>query len=66
VLDHEDLVCASNRRETMGDDDRRPAAQEPVECVLDQDLRWPVDVRGCLVEDQDARSARSARAIEIS
>jgi len=55
VLHHEDLVRAANRREAVRDDDRGPAAQEPVECALDQDLGGAVDVRRRLVEDQDPR-----------
>ena len=55
MLHDEDLVGAADRREAVGDDDRRAAAQQPVERVLDQDLGRPVDVRGRLVEDQDAR-----------
>ena len=55
MLHDEDLVGAADRREPVGDDDRRAAAQQPVERLLDQDLRRPVDVRGRLVEDQDAR-----------
>jgi hypothetical protein len=55
VLHDEDLVGAADRREPMGDDDRCPPAQKPVEGLLDQDLRRTVDVRGRLVENQDAR-----------
>jgi hypothetical protein len=66
VLHDEDLVRAADGRQAVGDDDRRAAAQQPVERALDQDLRRPVDVRRRLVEDQDRGSASSARAIEIS
>ena len=39
----------------MGDDQRRAAAQQPVERALDQQLGRAVDVRRRLVEDQDPR-----------
>ena len=39
----------------MGDDDRRPAFEQPVERLLDQHLGRAVDVRGRLVEDEDPR-----------
>src|SRR5206468_3876264 len=55
VLDDEDLVGPPNRREAVGDDDRRAALQEPVERLLDQYLCRAVDVRRGLVEDEDAR-----------
>ena len=55
MLHHQDLVRAANGRQTVGDDDRRAAAQQPVESALDEDLRRPVDVRRRLVEDEDAR-----------
>ena len=55
MLDHEDLVRAANGRKPVGDDDRRPSVQQPVERALDQDLGGAVDVRRRLVEDQDAR-----------
>ena len=54
MLDDEDLVGAANGCEPVRDDDRRTAVQQPVERLLDQDLRWSVDVRRRLVEDQDA------------
>ncbi len=55
VLDDQDRVGPANRRESVGDDDRRASGEQPVERALDQDLGRPVDVRGRLVEDQDAR-----------
>ena len=51
VLEHEDLVGAADGGETVGDDDRRAAGEQPVERALDQDLGRPVDVGSRLVED---------------
>src|SRR6476661_3082298 len=36
VFQHEDLVRALDRRQTMGDDERRPAAAQRAETVADQ------------------------------
>jgi hypothetical protein len=55
ALDDDDLVRAADGREAVGDDDRRAAAQQPIERALDQYLGRPVDVRGRLIEDQDPR-----------
>ena len=55
MLDDDDLVGAPHRGEAVGDDHRGAPVEEAVERALDQDLRRPVDVRGRLVEDQDAR-----------
>src|SRR4051812_13773717 len=55
ALHDEDLVCTADRRQAVGDDQRRAATEKPVERALDQDLRRPVNVGGRLVEDQDPR-----------
>ena len=47
----------------MGDHDRGPAGDEPAQALLDQALGVNVDVRGRLVEDEDAR-VRHQRAGE--
>ena len=54
LLENEDLVRPPHGGEPVGDDHRRPAAQQRVERLLDQDLAGAVDVRRRLVEDQDA------------
>jgi hypothetical protein len=55
VLHDQDLVGAPDRRQAVGDDDRCAAAEQPVERALDENLRRAVDVRGRLVEDENAR-----------
>ena len=52
-VDHNDPVGPASRRQAVGDDDRGPPVQEPVERALDQQLGRAVDVRGRLVEDED-------------
>ena len=56
VVDDEDLVGAAHRREAVGDHDRGPALQRPVERLLDGELRLGVEVGRGLVEDDDARA----------
>src|SRR6185312_2070638 len=55
AFDDEHGVGAADGGEAVGDDDGAAAVQEPVERALDHDLGRPVDVRGRLVQDQDAR-----------
>ena len=55
AVEHDDLVGPAHGREPVGDHDRRAPVQQAVERLLDQHLGRPVDVRGRLVEDQDAR-----------
>ena len=45
----------ADRRQAVGDDDRRAAGQQPAQALLDAALGVQVDVRGRLVEDQDPR-----------
>ena len=51
-VEHEYLVRVVDRREPVGDGDRRAAAREIVERLLDGPLGLVVERRGCLVEDQ--------------
>ena len=55
VVEHDDLVGERDRREAVGDDDRRPAAHRLAQAVADLRLGRRVDRRGRVVEDQDAR-----------
>ena len=55
VVEHDDLVGERDRREAVGDDDRRPAAHRLAQAVADLRLGRRVDRRGRVVEDQDSR-----------
>ena len=55
VVEDDDLVGERDRREAVGDDDRRPAAHRLAQAVADLRLGRRVDRRGRVVEDQDAR-----------
>ena len=55
VVEHDDRVGAADRREPVGDDERRSTGEEPAKAALDLPLRADVDRRGRLVEDEDAR-----------
>jgi len=55
VPEHDDPSRALDRREAVGDDDRGAARQQPPHALLDPVLRVDVDVRGGLVEHEDAR-----------
>ena len=53
ILDEEDLVGLENGREPMGDDDRGPARQRALECLLNGAFRVGIQVGGRLVQDDD-------------
>src|SRR5205085_5646025 len=55
VLEDDDQVGVPDRREPVGDDERRPSREEQAEGALDLALGADVDRRGRLVEDEDAR-----------
>ena len=55
VLEHDDPPGLADRGEAVGDHDRGAAGQQAAQAVLDAPLGVQVDVRGRLVEDQDAR-----------
>ena len=54
-LEHENLIRAADRREPMGDHERRAARPQTPQPVLDHLLALAVEARGRLVQDQDAR-----------
>ena len=56
ALEHEYLVCVHHRREAMRDDERRVAARDARELLLNALLRRRIERRGRLIEDQDART----------
>ena len=55
AFEDDDLAGAADRREAVGDDERRAPGQQPLEAPLDRLLGAHVDVGGGLVEDQDPR-----------
>jgi hypothetical protein len=55
VVDDHDLVGERDRRETVGDDDRGPAAHDLTQARPDLRLRRRVDGCGRVVEDEDPR-----------
>ena len=55
VLEHDDAPGLADGREPVGDHDRRAAGQQPPQAALDPALGVDVDVRGGLVEHEDAR-----------
>src|SRR2546422_8349626 len=55
VLQHDDAVGAAHRGEAMRDDQRRAVAGQQIQRPAHRLLTDRVQVRGCLVEDQDGR-----------
>ena len=55
VLEHHDPPGSPDRRQPVGDHDRRAPGEQPLEPLLDHPLGAHVDVRRRLVEDQDPR-----------
>ena len=55
MVEDDDEVCAADRRQAVGDDERGPAGEEPTQSAVDPALRADVDRRRRLVEDEDAR-----------
>ena len=55
VLEHDDQVGVADRRQAVGDDERRAVGEQHAERALDLPLGADVDRRGRLVEDEDAR-----------
>jgi len=63
VLEHDDQVGTTDRRETVSDDERGPVLEQQAQRLLDLPLGADVDRGRRLVEDQDAR-VRQERARE--
>src|SRR5262249_12064516 len=55
TVDDEDDIGVADRREPVRDDHAGPGGQERAQRLLDGQLGARVDVRGRLVEDEDAR-----------
>ena len=55
LVEHDDPPGLADRRQAVGDDDRGAPGEQPAQPVLDPALGVQVDVRGRLVEDEDAR-----------
>lgn len=53
VFEHKDEIGVADRRESMGNRDRRPAFEQPVEALEDQILGLGVERRRWLVEQQN-------------
>src|SRR6478735_7672169 len=54
MFEDDDLACAADRGEAVGDDYCGAAVEEALEASLDRFLRADGDVGGGLVEDEDA------------
>src|SRR6478736_4940741 len=54
AVDDGDAVGTHRRREPVSDDERGPALEQRIETDLDLRLRLQIEVRGRLVEDEDA------------
>ena len=55
VLEHHDPARLADRGEAVGDHDRGAAGEQAPEALLDARLGVEIDVRGRLVQDEDAR-----------
>ena len=55
AVEHDDPAGLADRRQAVGDDDRRAAREQPAQAGLDAALGVQVDVRRRLVEDEDPR-----------
>ena len=55
VLEHDDAPGLADRREAVRDHDRRAPGEQAAQALLDARLGVQVDVRGGLVEHEDAR-----------
>ena len=55
LLEHDNVVCVSNRGETVSDHERSPPLDEAAKCLVDQLFVDGVEVRGGLVKDEDRR-----------
>ena len=58
LVHHHDAVGGADRRQAVGDDDRRAMLHQPVERVLDQPLAFGVERGGRFVEQQQRRIAQ--------
>src|SRR5882724_10636149 len=54
-LEHEDLIGALDRRQTVSYDERRASAAQRVQSVANQRFALAVEARCCLVENENLR-----------
>src|SRR5436190_22707409 len=52
-LEDKNLVCASDGRQPMGDDERRPSLAQGMQAVLDERLALAVEARRRLIQNQN-------------
>src|SRR5215210_1013707 len=55
AVQDDDLAGLADRRQPVGDDDRRATGEQAAQPLLDPALRVEVDIRRRLVEDEDPR-----------
>ena len=55
LVDDEDRVRAADRRQAVGDDERRPVLHDVGQGGLDQSLGFRIERRGGFIQDQDGR-----------
>ena len=70
AVEHQDPVEAAHRRQPVRDHDRGPALHQPLHRLLDQRLRFRIEARGRLVQDQYRRigeeRARQRHALPLA
>src|SRR5262249_40263858 len=54
VFQHQNLIRAADRRQTVRDDEGGPAPAQRLEAVLNQRLAFAIETRGRFVQNQDA------------
>ncbi len=54
-LDDQNLIGAANRREPVGDDERRAPAHQLSEALLNQHFGFGIETRRRFIKDQNAR-----------
>ena len=55
AIDHQHLVGVLDRRQSVRDDERRPAFEQMLQGLLDERFRFGIERRGGLIQDQDGR-----------
>ena len=55
VIEHNDAIRRSDRRQAMGDDERRAPPDQPLESLLHLAFRLAVERGGRFIQQQDAR-----------
>jgi len=55
VMQHDDIVCALNRRQAVRHDYRSATTHHPCDCLLNQLLGLCIDRAGRLIKNQKSR-----------